>query len=299
MSKPISPRLAALFATRPVNLFKADVYRITLIDGTELRYCGGDQDLTLNGLVYSAGGVQIGPYFGTDNQPAVLKQSIGTSIDTTLFEVLPGSATVGGVPFLTACKNGVFDGATVRVYRLFMPTWGDTRRGPILTIYGRVAEVDVGRTSAIFTVNSNAEILDQPFPRNLYQPGCVNNLGDAPCGVNLTALAVAAVIIAGSTSSLISANFAAAPAGRFNQGKITFTSGTLLGFSRTIKSAVAGAPGTVTMLRPFPSAPAAADTFNLFPGCDKTYAGADGCAKFANQARWRGEDLIPVAEQAV
>lgn len=298
MTKPISPRLLALFATKPVSLFRADIYAFTLVGGSTLRYCGGDQDLTVNGRVYSSGGIQIGPYFGTTHNRGALRQSIGTGIDALTIEVIPGSATIGGTAFLTACKIGVFDGALLKVSRVYMPTWGDTRRGPIVTFYGRVAEVDAGRTSAIFTVNSFAELLDQPFPRNLYQPGCVNNLGDTACGVNLTALAVACVATGASTGSVLTANFVEAPAGEFNQGKVVFTSGTLNGFSRTIKSSVAGAPGAITLLAPFPSAPAAADTFNIFPGCDKTFAGANGCAKFANQARWRGVDLVPEAATA-
>lgn len=299
MTKPISPRLLALFASPAgSNLFEADIYRFTLVDGTDLRYCAGDADLTVNGLVYSAGGIRIGPYFATQNANAKAQWAIGTNADTLTFEVIPGAATVGGAAFLVACKMGVFDGATLTLSRLFMPTYGDTRRGPIRTFVGRVAEVDIGRSSAIFTVASFIELLDQMFPRNLFQPGCVNNLGDTACGVNLTALAVACTVAAGSTGQTINANFSAAPAGQYNQGKVVFASGTLNGFSRTIKSAVAGTPGALTLLYSFPSAPTLGDTFNIFPGCDKTFAGADGCPKFANTARWRGEDLIPTAETA-
>lgn len=298
--KPISPRLLALLESRPTALFRADCYEFTLVgSATPLRYTSGDADLTMNGKTFSAGGVQVGPYMGTVDNRGSVKQELGAGVNSLVLEIIPGSATVGGVAFLQACRMGVFDGATLKKYRLFMPTYGDTRRGPILMFGGRVAEVDAGRSSAIFTINDFGEVLDQPFPRNLFQPGCVNNLGDTACGVNLTALAVACVVISGSTRSSISANFAAAPATTYNQGKIAFTSGTLNGFARTIKSAVAGAPGTITMLNPFPTAPTAGDTFNIYPGCDKTYAGTNGCAKFTNQARWRGEDLIPVAEQAV
>jgi uncharacterized phage protein (TIGR02218 family) len=302
MTKPISPRLLALLtSTRSDdgNLFAADTYEFTLIGGGTLRYTDGDADLTVNGKLYGAGGVEIGPYFGTSQNEARAHWGLGTNIDTLTFDVIPGSATVLGEPLLKACKDGVFDGATLKLQRLFMPTYGDTRRGPVTIFFGRVAEVDVGRSKATFIVNSFVELLDNPFPRNLYQAGCVNNLGDSACGVNLAALAVAGTVATGSTNGVLLANLGVTPSGQFDQGKLTFTSGLLIGTSRTVKMATAGSPGTITLLYAFPSAPAIGDTFSIFPGCDKTFASSNGCAKFANQARWRGADLIPTAESAI
>lgn len=296
--KPLSPQLLAMLLS-DADVFVADTYEFTLVGGGLLRYANADADLTVNGKLFSAGGIQIGPYFDTSGNRGKAHWGLGTNADSLMFDVLPGHAAVLGQPFLMACQQGTFDGATLRKQRLFMPTFGDTRRGPITLFSGRVAEVDVGRSKATFTVNSHMELLDQDFPRNLYQAGCVNNLGDTACGVNLNALAVACTVAAGSTNVLLNATLATTPTGEFDQGKVTFTSGTLNGISRSVKQALAGAPGSVTLLFPLPSAPAIGDTFNIFPGCDKTFAGTNGCPKFANTARWRGEDLIPVAETAL
>lgn len=298
MTKPISPRLSALLASDS-DLFIADVYEFTLIGGTVSRYTNADRDLTVNGKVYSAGGIQIGPYFDINGNRGRARWELGTGVQTMMFDVMPGSATVSGQPFLQACQQGVFDGAILKKQRIFMPTFGDTRRGPVTMFIGRVAEVDVGRSKATFTINDFMELLDQDFPRNLYQAGCVNNLGDTACGVNLNALAVACTDAGGSTVSTINANLAVAPTGQFNQGKVTFTSGVLNGVSRSVKLATAGAPGVITLLMSLPSAPTIGDTFNIYPGCDKTYAGANGCPKFTNTARWRGEDRIPIVETAI
>lgn len=297
MPKPISPRLLALLAT-DADMFVSEVYDFTLIGGGTLRYTNGDADITVNGKVYSAGGIQIGPYFDAAGNRGNTTWALGTQADTLLFDVIPGAATIAGQPFLEACQQGVFDGAMLLKQRLFMPTYGDTRRGPITIFVGQVAEVDVGRSKATFTVNSPLELLDQDFPRNLYQAGCVNNLGDTACGVNLASYAVAGVITT-ATATVLHANLAVAPVGQFNQGKVTFLTGNLAGVSRTVKAATAGAPGEIDMMIPWPSAPQPGDTFSIFPGCDKTFAGANGCPKFSNTARWRGEDLIPTAETAV
>jgi hypothetical protein len=58
------------------------------------------------------------------------------------------------------------------------------------------------------------------------------------------------------------------------------------------------APGTVSLIAPFPTAPASGDAFQIYPGCDKTLD-ANGCAKFANTARFRGFPYVPSPETAV
>src|SRR6185295_7332134 len=270
MTKPIAPRLkTALLVNRQwaVN----DIYAFTLPTGSVLRYTDADQDLTVNGVLYSSG-MQIGPYVDTTGNRSRATWKLGIETDTMMLDIVPNQASIAGIAFLVACQQGAFDGAEFKRSRIFMPTFGDTRRGPVPIFVGRVAEVDVGRSKAVFNINSHMELLDQQFPRNLYQPGCVNNLGDAACTVNLTTLAVAGTVLAGSTASLISANLAAfAQIGRFDLGKLTFTSGGLTGFSRTIKTALAGTPGSISLAFNFPATPQAGDTFNLSPGCDKTF----------------------------
>lgn len=297
MPKPMGPPLSR-FLQASREFFRVDLYEFTLVGGLVLRYTNGDADIRMNGKLFSAGGIDIGPYVDTAGNRGRSHWGVGTTADTTMLDIVPKDATIGGVPFLTAVQQGVFDGALFRKYRVFMPTYGDTRRGPIIMFVGRVANADAGRSKATLTINSHLELLDQVFPRNVYQAGCVNNLGDTACGVNLAALAVACTVTS-ATAGIISANFTAVPTGRWNQGKVVFTSGVLEDMARTVKMATAGAPGTIQLMFPFPSAPQAGDTFNIFPGCDKTFAGSNGCPKFANTARWRGEDKIPIVETAI
>lgn len=81
----------------------------------------------------------------------------------------------------------------------------------------------------------------------------------------------------------------AAPAGWFDNGFITFTSGVLDGYSFEIKSW----DGTnLVLYLPMPQAPSPGDTFTIEPGCDHTL-GAEGCQKYNNVANFRGEPFIP------
>jgi uncharacterized phage protein (TIGR02218 family) len=290
--KPASTTLQNLLANR--QFFAADLYTFTLIGGTALRYCSGDRDITAGGHLFTT----QGPRIDRKDNKAKCHWKIGVEVDTLLFDVMPQATDmVNGLPFLAACVQGAFDGAELQLERAFMATYGDTSVGTVIMFVGRVAEIDLGRAVATFTINSHLELLNLQLPRNLWQPGCVNSLGDASCGVSLPSFAAGGITAAGSSASVIAASLAQATS-YFDQGKVTFTSGANAGLTRSVKSWVAGSPGRIALLAPFPNAPAAGDAFTIYPGCDKTL-GANGCAKFANTARFKGYPFIPTSDTAV
>lgn len=98
---------------------------------------------------------------------------------------------------------------------------------------------------------------------------------------------------------------APAPAGWFNDGELTFTTGPNSGYSFEIKT---WDGTTLSLLLPMPFPPHASDSFTIIPGCDKT-ASATGCLKFkgydknqnivaiTNIANFRGENTIPGMDQ--
>lgn len=297
--KPVSAALLGILASR--QFFIADLYTFSggNLGMNVLRYCSGDADIAANGFYFPAGGT-VGPYFDRQDNKAKMHQKIGTSVDTLVFDMLPGSATVFGTPILAAIHAGQFDGAELMLERCYMPNYGDTRAGTLRVFVGRVAEIDAGRTLATFSVNSHLELLDLQWPRNLYQAGCLNNLGDQACTVNLGSFGVGAVAATGSTAATIYGAGVTQPfAGYWVLGKIVFTTGALAGLSRSITSAnFGGSPPGFSMLAPFPAAPAPGDAFTIYPGCDKTL-GPNGCPKFSNQANFRGFPYVPVPETAV
>lgn len=290
--KPASSALQNLLASR--QFFAADLYTFTLVGGGVLRSCAGDRDITAGGRLFTS----QGPRIDRKDNKAKCHWKIGVDVDTLVFDVMPQATDrVNGQAFLAACVQGAFDGAELQLERAFMATYGDTSVGTVILFAGRVAEIDLGRAVATFTINSHLELLNLQLPRNLWQPGCVNALGDASCGVALASFAVPGTVLAGSLPSVILANFAL-PTGYLDQGKIVFTGGANAGLARSIKAWIEGAPGVIELLAPFPNLPAAGDTFVAYPGCDKTL-GANGCAKFANTARFKGYPYVPTPETAV
>jgi len=299
--KPSSAALQALLATNQFSV--ADLYTFTLVGGTVLRWTSFDTDVIASGNTFSSG-AQSGPFFDRQDNKAKCHWKIGVAVDTLIFDVIPGQATVNGLPFLWACRLGMFDGAELQLERAFMapPAQGvyppvAASAGTVILFVGRVAEVDLGRSLATVNVNSHLELLNLQLPRNLYQSPCVNSLYDPACGVSRATYAVSGGAGAGSSASTVIATLTQAT-GWFDQGSITFTSGQNSGFARTVKSYVAGSPGTLALIAPLPFAPAAGDAFTALPGCDKT-TGSGGCAKFNNQARFKGFPFVPIPETAV
>ena len=294
--KSASPALIALLATR--QFYSADLYMFQLFDGTTLYYTGGDRDIVWNGITWSSGsaGAASGPFFDRKDNKAKCHWKVGVEVDTLVFDCLPGGATIGGEPFLSFIRQGGFDGAVMTLYRAFMPTYGNTAAGTVTMFVGRVAEVDASRSLATFSVNSHLELLNVMMPRNLYQSGCVNSLFDASCALSASAFAVGGTALSGSTSNILSATLPQAT-GYFSLGTVTFTSGANAGFSRTVQSYNKGSPGTVALISPFPSAPAAGDTFTIYPGCDKQQSTCSG--KFANILNFRGFPYIPNPQTSV
>lgn len=290
--KPASAALQTLLASR--QFYAADLYTFALAGGGTLRYTSGDRDITANGNLFASNG----PRIDRKDNKAKCHWKIGVAVDTLIFDAMPqASDLVNGQPFLAACVQGAFDGAELTLERAFMPSYGDTSAGTVVLFAGRVAEIDLGRAVATFTVNSHLELLNVQLPRNLWQPGCVNSLGDASCGVSLASFGVAGSAAAGSSASVVAASLGQAT-GYFDQGKIAFSSGANAGLARSIKSWAAGAPGAIALLAPLPNAPQAGDAFTIYPGCDKTL-GANGCAKFANTARFKGYPYVPTPDTAV
>ncbi len=291
--KTASPGLLALLASR--QFFVADLFLFTLSGGMQLRYCSGEGDISWNSGTWNAGGTS-GPYFIREGSNARCHWKTGVEVDTLVFDVMPGSATVAGLAFSSAVQKGVFDGAELTLYRAFMPSYGNMAQGTVIMFAGRVAEIDIGNSRITFTINSHLELLNQKLPRNLYQAGCINTLFDTACGLNAEIFAVNGAAASGSAAHSVNATLAA-NTGYFDLGKITFTSGDNNGISRSVKAYVKGAPGTVSLMSPLPSAPAAGDTFNIYPGCDKQQNTCSG--KFSNIARFRGFPYIPENETAV
>jgi len=303
--KTLTSQLQALFATGQMNY--CGLYAFALSGGGNLYYASGDVDISLktsgsggdpywDNQYFTAGG-SVGPYFDRKDNKAKMHNAIGLTVDTLVFDVIPGAAEIDGGPFLEAVRQGVFDGAELTYLGAYWPVGAYANpvipTGTVKKFVGNVGQVNISRNLATFTINSYLEILNQNLPINLFQATCVNTLYDASCTLLQSNFQTSAMAGSSCTQSTINATLSQA-SGYFNLGVITFTSGENEGVSRTIGTYTKG--GVVNVIAPFPSAPAPGDTFNIYPGCDRLFFTCGN--KFNNSPNFRGFPFIPGPEAA-
>lgn len=288
--KTVAASISTFLANNPQQYLLADAYTFTLQSGTVLRYTNAQQDFTLGANTFSS----AGPLFVR----STIRQMRGVEVDTldlTITDVNP--TLINGVPFMQALRSGMFDAATLVLNRIFFSAPGvlvnSSGTGDIILFSGRVADIDVGRFVAQMRVNSDLELLNIQLPRNVYQPGCLNTVYDSGCTLAKATWQVSGTALAGSTSGALQVSMAQAD-GWFDQGLVTFTSGVNVGITRTVRTY---AGGVMTLIAPFPNAPASGDTFTARPGCDKSQATCQN--KFSNLANFRGHPYVPIVTSVV
>lgn len=313
MVKTTNAGVTALLNAVPPVYFAIDFYTLTTNNGPVVRLCTGDFDgIDLSANVYSSGSINSGsPKIDLKQSKVQGHAKRGLDSDTWIVALAPttqdpwsGAFTypdvVGGTPWLTACRAGLFDGASVLVQRAYYPSPPNapysvaerTCVGTVTVFSGIVGTVDCHQTQCVFTFNDYKYALGMSMPRNLVQASCRHLLYDTRCTLVASSYAQTAVALVGSTPSLVLAT-PTTPGGSatYTLGTMTCTSGANDGFSRTIVNW-----DTISAFQPivpWPFAVAPGDGFTFYPGCDKTMA---TCNLFGNIANFLGESFAPVPE---
>lgn len=304
MKKPLwEPAEGALVAWLNANrqAMPVDLWTITLIGGTVLRYSAADVPVTLPAMWGRYGSGPQTWVLGPGIQRGRRQQRIGVAVDTLNLTIFADDTVlVGSVPMLQALAKGLFTGATVALSRAFLDLAG-VCKGVVPDFFGRVGAVRAGRSQASVEVRSHGELLDVMIPADVYQPGCRNTLFDAQCGLSAAAYTVAGTASAAGeatrrTITSVSAAVLAKPTAWADLGVLSFTTGANAGVSRTVRTHTnSSGTATVSVVYPFPFAIGAGDAFTLRAGCNKV-ADGDCTVKFSNRARVRAEPLIPAPE---
>lgn len=282
--KTVSGGLVTLFTSGNAFLM-ADCYKIQLTNGTTLRFTNFDTDVTFSGQTW----LKDAPVF-IRNQTRIV---IGLEVDTLQVTVSPSdSDQIGSQTWLQAVCAGVLDGALVTLDRAFMDLNLNVA-GIVNMFVGYVAQLSIDRMNIEMTVNSPLDLLSVQMPRNLYQSACQHVLYSSGCGANKATFSTAGTVL-GSPTILSFTSGVSGASGRYNLGSLQFTSGSLSGTKRSVKS---WASGIMTLLNPLPLAPAIGDAFTVTAGCDHR---KDTCnSLFNNLANFKGFPYIPVPEAAI
>jgi uncharacterized phage protein (TIGR02218 family) len=267
-----------------------DLWTITLRSGAVLRYSSADVAVTFGGNTYA-----LGPIIEAGD----VRQKMGVGVDTMSMSIAPrDSDAVGSVPMMQALAAGLFDGAEVARWRMFLDS-SRNLKGVIPEFLGRVGDVKITRTKADIQVRSWLELLNVNVPGHVYQPGCRRVLFDAKCGVSRAAFTVAGVLGSADSTRRVHTTTSAAVVGKPAEwaalGEMAFTSGANAGVARSVSlHGLSGGTATITTIRPFPFQAQAGDTFTITAGCDKKRTTCRD--KFSNGARFAGEPFVPPPE---
>jgi Uncharacterized conserved protein (DUF2163)/Phage conserved hypothetical protein BR0599 len=297
------------------NFSDFDLYTITTAAGEVIRFTSADFPIkaTINlAGVQTTGLYPTAPFVDQKDSKVQAHWKLGLDTDTWVVVVMPrpfdlvtGDAfpdQIGGLPWAQACVGGALDAADFQVDRAYFattPTWpmppgGAVPVGTWTVFAGAVAEVDPLDNAVVITANDYRSLLTTSMPLHFYASGCRYVLFDIGCTLSAATFQQSGAAQAGSTQQSIVTTGLTPPAGSsgtFVLGKITFTSGLNNGLSQMITNFVSG---VASMFQPFPFEVETGDTFNIWPGCNKTQA---SCTAFNNLINYGGAgDFAPPPE---
>lgn len=288
--------LASFLSADPVPFVNADLYTVTLVDGTVLYWTSSDVAVSSNGHLFSNSGPTLTrSAWGVRNTVAVPQLKIKLRCDN--------SKTVEGIPIKRAFHDGIFDGATWRLERAYIPKPDGIEQRPVLAALGVILLFEGSQGAATVTgigvdvvVTPEPILFNQYMPRNLYQTGCVWTLYSEGCGIAKASFTFSFTVGASPAPSSLFIPWSSAPSpfAPFGLGTIAMASGAADGQRRTIESADATG---LTLAYPLYDVPAPGDSFDAAYGCDKTEATCDGV--FSNLANILDFPFIPVPETAI
>lgn len=284
------PSLAAWLASARTAMIW-DAYTLISTTGTTLRFTDADADLQIpapDGRLFARG-----PVVKRSN----IRQSVGLSVDNLGLEIMPRAleqpVMFGAVSLLTAAQAGLLRGATLQLERLVYDS-GAVYQGRWVEFAGTLAVKSTAGGIIKADVLSELNILNTPFPRDVYQAQCKNTVFDAQCTLVRATWQVSGTISAVFTGDAARSQFNSAlaqAAGWFEQGTVLFTTGSNVGIKRTVKRF---ASGQFAFALPWPRPLQVGDAFVATPGCSRSL---DTCTtKFNNRLHFRGEPFIPQPE---
>jgi uncharacterized phage protein (TIGR02218 family) len=286
--RPASANLISFLQSKQ-PYWSADLFTIQLANGDIFYLTSADQPITANGNLYSAVG------------PAITRSSwqVKNTTDVPALNIQiysDGADWPNGLNFKQIVHQGYLDGAYIELDRAFMPVFGDVALGTVLLFGGRTSTVIIDGLGIKLSVKGDNVLMQQFFPKNQYQTGCIHTLYDSGCTL-LRSNFTFNGNVGSSGVNQIFVPWAAAPGvpADLVLGGFTLTSGLGIGQIRTVQ-AVQTSPGGFVLAYPLDELPAPGDSFTVTFGCDKQLSTCTN--RFNNQTNYRGFPFIPQAETA-
>jgi len=245
-------------------------WRLVRRDGTVMGFTDHDRDISFGGTLFRA---------NTGLEAAEATQELG-------FAVSGGEVAGALVSEGIAEKDidaGLYDDAGVEIW---LVNWQEPQQRLLMDLFN-IGEIRRADGAFIVELRGMAHRLDEERGR-LYRAACSADLGDAACGLTITATEGVITHTDGALS-LTAEAFAAHPDNWFTGGALSFIDGENAGFKVEIRAHRAG--GALELWQRAPQAIAVGDRVAAAPGCDKSFRTCR--EKFANSVNFRGFPHMP------
>jgi len=254
-----------------------NAWAITRTDGVVLGFTDHDRDLAFEGIVFRA---------DTGLSAMALQQGTGLAVDNTEAVGALSTAAIREADI----EAGRYDGAELRAW---LVNWANVdERQPVFR--GSIGELRRAGGAFRAEIRGLTEALNA-VQGGVYQKPCPAVLGDAACGVDLSAPGYVTELAAELVEDNVIFSFAGIGGfdfGWFQRGMLTVLSGAAEDLSRGIKrDRIVDGARVVELWQPLPLPVAKGDMLRLTAGCDKRF---ETCRlKFDNAINFRGFPDIP------
>jgi len=263
----------------------AELYYIQLDNGNIYRFTSSDSTHVVGGQVYSPIGIKR----GNISVHADLK------IDACDVTIALNAFLVNGYTIAQAVDFGWFDNAYLMINLIDI----DDSLITTINIFEGHAKggIKYDESEMILTFTSILDLLNQSFPKIIYQEQCNLKLYSTYCGLNkITFKRIGTVLATASPSkdTIYSSifSFSNNPSGFFKYGELKMTAGDNDTISRTIRGHY---DGYVKLYQPFNFDCLAGETLEAYAGCDKSGTTCDSTS-FDNYDNFLGFEYIPPPE---
>jgi uncharacterized phage protein (TIGR02218 family) len=190
-------------------------------------------------------------------------------------------------------NSGLWDMCDVRVMRV---NWADLTMGCEKIKRGYFGQISIGRDKFSSEIRGITQKLQQVIG-DIVSPSCNADLFDARCGltpVEGETMFSDEPVTTATSNQAFTASGLLVVAGRFNGGKVTWTTGLNTGLSKEIKSHATG--GVIVLQEPMPYEIQEDDEATFLTGCRKRFQ-EDCVDTYDNAVNFRAFPFIPGQDQ--
>lgn len=256
----------------------ATCVKITAKDSTVYAFTDWPEDLIVSAVTYKT----IGGYTASS-----IKSSAEMNVDNL---DIVGYFDANGIT-IEDIRTGALDNAAVEKFKVNPRSISD---GIIKLRAGTLGRETTGDVDYQLEFRGIFDKLQQSIGKVLTTV-CRAELFDTQCGVNPASFTVTSTITGVTSRAKFQDTTRTEADDYFNNGVITFTSGSNNGYSREVRDYTLST-GEIETYLPFPYDVTATDAYSMKAGCDKSLA--DCRDKFSNVVNRRAEDFVPGLDKA-